>query len=241
MWVFLYKFIEKLNRLLFLKNIWLCNSFILSENNILFLDLYLFFQTLKISFYKKKFLRKINSNFLKFKKIIFLFKVFTKTFKLNLFFIKLNSMNVFLNKKILKFFYKKLKPFVSTIFSRRFNFFIDFIKLSTLFFLGKIDIKVYIQVIGRIFKFLSKRLHNRFLSFVKLISNSFLELSSLSSISGLKFIINGKFQGKDRSSSKLVLVGNVPNQTISKNIEYSLCHVYTLYGAFGLRFWVFKK
>jgi ribosomal protein S3 len=58
---------------------------------------------------------------------------------------------------------------------------------------------------------------------------------SKSKIKGLKFILSGRIQAKLRSSKEIIQVGKVPSQSIEKNIEFSKIHVYTLFGAFGLK------
>ena len=62
-----------------------------------------------------------------------------------------------------------------------------------------------------------------------------------STISGIKFIINGKIRGRMRASSKCISVGTIPIQSLQKNIEFSKTHVYTLYGAFGFQIWLYRK
>lgn len=57
-------------------------------------------------------------------------------------------------------------------------------------------------------------------------------------INGLKLIVNGKIKGKLRASFSCIKIGSVPIQTISKNIDFAQLHIYTLYGAFGLKIWV---
>jgi ribosomal protein S3 len=61
------------------------------------------------------------------------------------------------------------------------------------------------------------------------------------SILGLKFVINGKLKGKPRSSVNFIKEGNLPLQTLNKNIDFSRIHSYTLMGVFGLKLWVLKK
>lgn len=58
------------------------------------------------------------------------------------------------------------------------------------------------------------------------------------SIKGLKLVISGKLKGKPRSSSTLLLVGNISSQTLDSKIDFSKTHVYTIYGVFGLKLWV---
>lgn len=79
--------------------------------------------------------------------------------------------------------------------------------------------------------------HKSFLSFVvkflKIIifSNNFV-------LKGIKFIISGRLNNKPRSSSFVVIIGNIP--TITKSIEtmdYSENTCYTKNGTFGIKVW----
>ena len=137
------------------------------------------------------------------------------------------------------FFFKKLKKSGLFLFSRRFSFFLDFIKILSLFSNSQISAEVFLFFLQKIFKNLTKKNHNQFLSFLKtcfilLIVNS----KRKNSIKGLKLIINGKLKGKPRSSSTLLLVGNISSQTLDSKIDFSKTHVYTIYGVFGLKLWV---
>lgn len=79
--------------------------------------------------------------------------------------------------------------------------------------------------------------HKPFLSFVTkllriiIFSNTFV-------LKGIKFIISGRLNNKPRSSSSVVILGNIP--TITKNIEttdYSESTCYTKNGTFGIKIW----
>jgi ribosomal protein S3 len=57
---------------------------------------------------------------------------------------------------------------------------------------------------------------------------------------GVKFIISGRLKGKQRSDSKLIKVGKVPTQTFSKKVDFFTQSSHTMYGVFGLKFWIYK-
>jgi len=59
-------------------------------------------------------------------------------------------------------------------------------------------------------------------------------------IKGLKFLIQGKLKGKPRSKSFLYTVGRIPVQTVTANIDFAKSHVFTIYGVFGMKLWIFK-
>ena len=119
-----------------------------------------------------------------------------------------------------------------------------FLKITSLFLKKKITLIFYIKIWSRIFKNISKRLHTKFLAFVKTVFLLLLELPSNIKIEeqflGLKFLIAGRFRGKNRGSIKLITLGCVPTQSISKHVQFASCHSYTVYGAFGLKMWVYQ-
>ena len=133
------------------------------------------------------------------------------------------------------------------LFSRRFNLLIDFIKITALFCEKKVPLQTFLSLLGQIFRILQKRKHSRFFFFLKylfqlLVSNSEFKSSlAMSNIDGIKFVVNGKLQGKTRADSSCIQVGAVPIQSLDKNVEFSRLHVYTLYGVFGFRMWVYRK
>jgi hypothetical protein len=209
----------------------------------------LFFKVSKLVYYRKKSLKSIkNGHFLSVRKkqTKFLTQEFS-SLKSNFVILKLNVINKKVNRKLVHFFYNKLKRFIGVLFLRRFNFFIDFLKASSLFCENFLSLKVYLSFLGLIFKSIQKRTHGRFLLFLRTVfdlivySSKVKRLSSAkSNIKGLKFVLNGKLKGKARASSNCSLFGRVPNSTIVKNIIFSKFDVYTLYGVFGFKAWVYR-
>ena len=174
--------------------------------------------------------------------IRFLAKEFS-LLKSNFIAMKLNVINKKANKRLVRLFYSKMRRFSGALFSRRFNFFVDFLKASSLFTEDYLSIQAYLHFLGQIFKALQKKTHSRFLLFVRTIFEIIIfdskvkRISKRSNVKGLKFVINGKLKGKTRSSSACHQFGHVPNSCLTKNITFSKLHVYTLYGVFGLRAW----
>ena len=247
-WVSLFRLLESLDRLFFLKGVVLCKSFLGLDNNLVKINLFLYYKNFKISFYKIKFfsLKAISSFNLESKKrgLLFLLTNYINSYNYNNYVLRFVNLNTLLNKKDLSFLFNKLKNSIKGIFLRRFNLFIDFLKLTVLYLNNYIDLGCYVKIWSSIFKFLSKRVHTRFILFVKNVFIYVLNLCSLfdkqSSILGIKFIISGRLQGKERSSSKLIKIGKVPTQSIRKDIDFAFYPSYTLYGAFGLKFWVYR-
>lgn len=79
--------------------------------------------------------------------------------------------------------------------------------------------------------------HNHFLIFLKRILTLFIE-AKFSKIEGVKVVINGRFNGAPRSKSRLILIGNIPIQTIEKNIDYYQTTSFTKNGTFGIKVWI---
>lgn len=53
--------------------------------------------------------------------------------------------------------------------------------------------------------------------------------------------MSGRIRGKTRADTRIITVGTVPLQSQSKYIEHFKQHVFTLYGAFGLKIWIYRK
>jgi hypothetical protein len=253
LWVSLHHLIVNISRLFFIKGVWVLKSFYGFDTNLVSVNLYLYFQKAKLSLYKRKISKKLTDFNIFFKKKInkafaTLFNKYTKILGLNSVDLNVFNLNKFVNRKRLHLLYKKLKMFSFSIFTRRFNLFIDFLKMNVLFFDNHIPLSSFIKVWSQVFKNLHKRLHGKFFLFVKTAVDSLLKIRLSSKkyktkhyLSGIKFLLSGRIRGKQRASSLLIKLGNIPTQTISKNIDFSSTHVYTLYGIFGIKIWAYFK
>jgi len=236
------KFLEKLLRK---KNVFLIGKELNFESNKCFLTCSIFYRASKLSYYQQRHkLKKFTpqtTNALQ--------SLITKHFSLfnnNFIQISFVNLNKSLRKESLRFGYLKIRRFVNTLFARRFNFFIDFIKLSSLFTANKISSDSFLFFLGLIFRILPKRKHNIFLIFLNVLFTGFLAKGlparvSDTTILGIKFLINGRLKAKPRANSTTMLVGSVPVQSLDKNIQFSKLHVNTIYGVFGFQFWVYRK
>ena len=250
-----FKFLKYFMFLLANKGIWVTQKTLNYVGNKIYFNLTLYYRSSKITFLKKKgFIKKIKS----LSSFNIINKSFSNLFKKNILLVNQNlliicaqNLNKKINTAVVTFFYHKIKRFTNIIFARRFNLFIDFLKVTTLLCLNKIDSLQYIQLLAQTFKSLPKRSHTRFFAFLKLIfkaiiiefpkkfSNLKIEKSLM--IYGIKFITNGKLQGKARASSRSLIEGSVPVQSFNQNIDFSKIHAYNILGAFGLKLWIFKK
>lgn len=148
---------------------------------------------------------------------------------------KITLLNKQVNIKIVRIINSKLKFFKKMLFSRRFDLYYDFLKLTSLLITKKLKIGVYNVILGKIFKFLTKKSHNKFFNFLKKIAHL---VTRSSTIGGIKFGINGKLKGKLRAKSFKLEVGKIGVQTITSDIDFSKVHINTLYGCFGLKTWI---
>lgn len=244
---FLYglKFFKDFEQLLNRKNMILIEKTMSFVNNQCFFNLSVFYRTVKMSFYKRKIFK--NFNALTRHTLDSLFFSSFENLRSTFVSLKFDNINQKVNNNLVKFIYQKIGKFSGILFSRRFNLLIDFIKICSLFLEGKVSSRFFLSLLGQIFRVLPKRKHNRFLFFLKHLFQILLDkkelgkISSLSSIVGIKFIVNGKLQGKTRADSSCIQIGAVPIQTLDKNIDFSMLHVYTLYGTFGFRIWICRK
>jgi ribosomal protein S3 len=54
-------------------------------------------------------------------------------------------------------------------------------------------------------------------------------------IQGIKLSIKGKINSKDRTNTKIIQEGIIPNQTFSKNVSYAIAHAPARTGSFGIK------
>jgi len=247
----LLEFLNFWDSLLQIKGIWVSKKTMNVLSNICYINLELFYRSSKTNFYKKKgiqnSLTKNNLLTLNNRSLDTIFFNHLNFLNVNLINFSVKNLNCEINSKAIAFFYNKTKRFVNTLFSRRFNLFIDFLKISSLFCQNKIDAKQYLFLLSTVFRALAKRSHSRFFFFIKYLFKimiyeyPLLNLQDTNLIHGIKFVINGKLQGKTRATFSLVQEGSVPIQSFNKNVDFAKGHTYTSLGAFGLRIWVFKK
>lgn len=94
-------------------------------------------------------------------------------------------------------------------------------------------------------KFLTKYIstlkkHFYFILFIKQALNLFLT-SDLSKIIGVKIIINGRLNGKPRARNNIIIVGNMPTQTLKTNIDYYQSTAFSSNGTLGIKVWIAEK
>jgi hypothetical protein len=214
-----------------------------------FLNFKLFFKSFKLaSFNRKGTHTSVLKNRANTSTVLNLLTNHLKNYRLTFINFKIQNLNRYVNPQSLTILYAKFKRFIPLIFARRFNLFIDFLKMTDLFYHGNISAKPFLLMLSTIFKSLSKRSHNKFFFFLKYLFKTLIEDSSivrsgdtLQKICGIKFIASGRLQGKPRSSSQIIREGSTPTQSFNKCISFTKTHVYTLYGAFGLKMWVALK
>ena len=86
---------------------------------------------------------------------------------------------------------------------------------------------------------LNKR-HKFFLSFLKKILLILLS-SSFSKIKGIKILIKGRLNGVPRAKQKTLIIGKVPVQRISENINFHQTTTTSSTGSYGIKVWVIEK
>jgi hypothetical protein len=259
-WFSLSTFFKNLIRLFFLKGVLVSDYLFNFDNNAVLINMFLYYQRYSVSRYKKiifkKKLKLINkvvckSNgvlnlFFFNRSLVYFLKKYIKAYGYNFYTFQIKTINFLIKKNqqsFLSYFYINIKKFSRSIFSRRYNLFVDFLKLSTLLFFEHIPVYTYLIFLSRIFKFLTKRLHNQYFYFIKTAFKLLIFPNGLKNfeknIKGIKFLVSGRIRGKERASSRLLQVGSTPTQSLGKNIVFSSCHSYTLYGLFGFKIWVF--
>ncbi len=249
-WITFYKVISNLGRAFFRKNVSLTKYYAGIDGSRLNLFLVLFYFTRKILYFKRKLSKKRGKRSVLERKKSNMSETFGKLFNiynLNQYQVKAQVINRYVRKNIVHFLFARFKRFRFNLFARRLHFFYDFLKITALFLTNRVELKFFIQLWTRLFKNISKRLHNKFISFAKLAFSSFLKMPySVTSVCkyrflGAKFILSGRIRAKGRASSKLIKVGTFRPQSISKPTEYISAHINTLYGIYGIKLWTLKE
>lgn len=62
-----------------------------------------------------------------------------------------------------------------------------------------------------------------------------------SKISGVKITIKGRINGAAKARHKTLMIGQLPLQTISKNIDYTQTYAHNSNGTYGIKVWVAEK
>jgi hypothetical protein len=98
------------------------------------------------------------------------------------------------------------------------------------------------KFVARFFKLFhrSKKINKFLLFLAKFVENVDSNRFKGSKIKGLKIQIKGRFKGVPRSKTRLFEKGSIPLQTIDSKINYSLTHITTSYGVFGIKVWIFE-
>lgn len=79
--------------------------------------------------------------------------------------------------------------------------------------------------------------HKFFLTFLKQ-TLTILSNSKFSAVKGIKVIIKGRLNGVPRAKHKIITIGDVPVQSISRNIDYSQTTVHNSNGSYGIKVWI---
>jgi ribosomal protein S3 len=82
--------------------------------------------------------------------------------------------------------------------------------------------------------------HKFFLSFVKQ-ALTILTSTESSKVKGVKIVIKGRLNGVPRASQRIIVVGDVPVQSISAKLDYSQITTHNSNGSYGIKVWIVEK
>ena len=239
-----FNFLEHFNRFCNLNNSIIVNPNLNFIGSQMYLTFSLFVRSAQIKKIKKRL--KIKRNKLKFNTRfldVFFDSILKhlKLLRINLLNVKITLLNNYLisEKFFLRFLYLRIQFFRDSLFPRRYNLFFDFLKISSLFISRKIPAQTFLFFLGQIFKFVPKKKHNRYFSFIKKTFNLMLDYDK--SILGLKLLIGGRLKGKLRKKKIFIQTGKIPVQSIAQDIEFTRLHVFSKHGVFGFKLWVCFK
>ena len=186
------------------------------------------FKTIKFSKFKSTNLKGI---FLKFLKTI---NLFTNN-KYNLIFnvsCSNKKLKISTTRKSRKQLLLKLKRF------KNLDFFKNGIELLLNSITNKNSANLLVKFIAAQIK--KDKKHKFFLSFLKKILTPILK-SDISILRGIKIKVKGRLNGVPKAKQKILIIGNVPAQSINIFIDYAHCAVHNKNGTYGVKIWTALK
>lgn len=222
-------------------------AFSISGKNI-FINANIYYSSLKLAFLKRKSKLSIKrvgtkNNISLLNKPLFFPKSFIISNKLNFATLQFLNINKEINNTKALILYKTIKSSLQVLLKKKRYLIVDFIRTTVLLTEGKISVKLFTIFIGQIFATLSKKSHNRFFLILKKLFRIIIAEtnSNALTIKGIKLKMGGRLRGKTRADVRTLTVGTVPLQSKIKDIEYYKQHVFTVYGTFGLKVWVYRS
>lgn len=207
------------------------NPYIVKQKNLYTFKLGLFYRTKLLIRYRKMFVKKNTDIFNK--------HLFIKNKKTNIL-MNIKCLNRNLNKDMIRTHYSFFKFHKNMFFERNNNLWLDFIKTLDLIINKQLSIETLLYLIASIFKYLNKRKHSRFKLFIFQIFKHIIKVYP-DKIIGLRLSINGRLQAKPRASSVKIQSGKLELTKCSNLLKKSQTHVYTPYGAFGIKLYINYK
>ena len=132
----------------------------------------------------------------------------------------------------------------------------DFLLITALFLQDRFSLKAYLNVLGRVFRTVSKKRHKAYFKFLSHLAAIFVSLSNYlacskaidkkkiykrKSISGVRFIISGKIKGKRRSSVLKITEKGINFNGYENFTTMEKTTVFTRYGTFGIKLFITHK
>lgn len=150
--------------------------------------------------------------------------------------IKLKNLNKLIEKKKLVQIFKQFRYFINRLFVKRINLFCDFLKIALLIANQKASVWSLVHVLSLVFKPLQKKQHGTFINFTTEVFRYLLNQNI--NLIGIKMIIAGRLKGKPRANFAKTVLGKTSLTEYKSNIQAAQCHIYTIYGCFGLKLWI---
>jgi len=230
------------NSLFFNKGLLLSEPELLKNRTQFILNLPAFYRTKLLLFYRRRLVsHEKNLNQLEFQSKFVSFLKNHTFFKRNEVLINIFCLNRNLNESTLRTDYSFYKHYKRELFARNHNLWLDFIKVTNLVVSKQLNAKALLLLFGALFKYLNKRKHSKFILFVSCLFDHLI-LKYPSQIRGLRLVISGRLLSKPRSSVAKIERGTLNLTSKDADLSSSQMHVYTLYGAFGLKLYInYKK
>jgi hypothetical protein len=135
--------------------------------------------------------------------------------------------------------YSEFKHYSPMLFPRNGPLFLDLMKVASLLLRKRINERVFLAIIGDLFKNLHKRKQNRFIYFIRDLLRYLVRQTKTEACFpyhvGFKCQFAGRILGKTRANTIKLTEGSVKENTISSYYTMNKIHVHTIYGVYGVK------
>jgi len=237
---FILNFMNFFKQVLLLKNIYLDKESLNISTNKMFLKGNILFNSKILKKYEKRLDKFHNYQLISENQI---YKKICRNFNITNIYYNFKVLNHLINIENLSILYHKFGKFIqSSFFKNQKIYFLDFLKIITLYNDNKISLNSILYYISKLLPNIKKKDYSKFFSFLTSILTFIINNFKKTTVKGIKMTISGRLNINNKATSRTTYIGSISIQKLDNNIEYGKTTIFTTrYGTFGYKLWVLKN